>query len=133
MPASGWFCEACSSFAECATIGQEVKPAGSTFAILIYADYLKAKDKDKLAPGLHIPTGTSPIFLTHGGEDIISSPEQSVFMHLVPKRAGIPAELHIRASTAHDFGVRTRDRRWSPWTESCAHWLRHHGFLKFQP
>ena len=44
------------------------------FAILCYSGYLKAKDKDELAPGLRIPAGTPPIFLVHGGDDLISSP-----------------------------------------------------------
>src|SRR6059036_3631963 len=39
------------------------------FAIPVYSGYLKAKDKDELAPGLRIPTGTPPIFLAHGGDD----------------------------------------------------------------
>ena len=75
------------------------------FAIAAYSGYLKAKDKDELAPGLHIPAGTPPIFLAHGGDDIISPPEHSVVMYLALKRAGIPAELHIYATAAHDFGV----------------------------
>src|SRR6516164_2536518 len=44
------------------------------FAIVVYPGYLKAKDKDELAPGLHIPKGTPPVFLAHGGDDIVSSP-----------------------------------------------------------
>ena len=99
------------------------------FAIPVYSGYLKAKDKDEVAPGLRIPTGTPPIFLVHGGDDIISPPEHSLFMYLALKRAGIPAELHIYANTAHDFGVRKNDQPYSTWTESCAHWLRHQGFL----
>src|SRR5437773_70976 len=100
------------------------------FAIPVYSGYLKAKDKDELAPGLRIPTGTPPIFLAHGGDDIVSSPEQSVFMYLALKRAGVPAELHIYATATHDFGVRASDHPYSTWTESCARWLRHQGFLK---
>src|SRR5208337_5385978 len=42
------------------------------FAVLCYSGYLKVKDKDELAPWLHIPAGTPPIFLAHGGDDIIS-------------------------------------------------------------
>ena len=68
------------------------------FAIPVYSGYLKAKDKDELAPGLRIPTGTPPVFLVHGGDDIISPPEHSVVMYLALKRAGVPAELHIYAS-----------------------------------
>ena len=100
------------------------------FAIPVYSGYLKAKDKDGLAPGLRVPSGTPPVFLVHGGDDIISSPEHSVFMYLALKRAGVSAELHIYANTAHDFGVRTNDQPYSAWTESCANWLRHQGFLQ---
>ena len=94
------------------------------FAILVYPGYLKARDKDELAPGLRIPAGTPPVFLAHGGEDLISGPEQSVLMYLALKKAGIPAELHVYAGTAHDFGVRPSDRPYSTWTASCADWLR---------
>ena len=100
------------------------------FAILCYPGYLKAKDKEELAPWLHIPAGTPPIFLVHGGDDLISSPEQSVAAYLALKRAGIPAELHIYASTAHDFGVRASDNPCSNWTLACIAWLRHQGLLK---
>jgi acetyl esterase/lipase len=100
------------------------------FAILVYPGYLKAKDKDELAPGLRVPAGTPPVFLAHGGDDIISSPEHSVVMYLALKRAGVPAELHIYAGAAHDFGVRPSDRPCSTWTKSCAHWLRDQGLLK---
>jgi acetyl esterase/lipase len=51
------------------------------FAIAVYPGYLKPKDKDELAPGLHVPPGTTPVFLAHGGEDIISPPEHSVLMY----------------------------------------------------
>jgi acetyl esterase/lipase len=50
------------------------------FAIAAYSGYLKAKDRDELAPGIHIPAGTPPIFLVHGGADIISDPNNSVLM-----------------------------------------------------
>src|SRR6266567_3994046 len=60
------------------------------FAIGVYSGYLKARDREELAPGLRIPAGTPPIFLAHGGDDIISPPEHSVFLYLALKRAGIP-------------------------------------------
>jgi acetyl esterase/lipase len=100
------------------------------FAIAVYSGYLKPKDKDELAPGLRVPAGTPPVFLAHGGADIISPPEHSLLMYLALKRAGVPAELHIYATAAHDFGVRRSDHPCSTWTESCANWLRHQGFLK---
>ena len=100
------------------------------FAILAYPGYLKAKDKDDLAPGLHVPPGTPPVLLVHGAEDIISPPEHSLYMYLALKRAGIPAELHIYADSTHDFGVRTNEHPCSAWTEACRDWLEHQGFLK---
>ena len=103
------------------------------FAIAAYSGYLKAKDKDELAPGLHIPSGTPPIFLAHGGADIISPPEHSVVMYQALKRAGISAELHIYAGAAHDFAVRKVDHPCSTWTDSCIDWLRNQGFLKSRP
>jgi acetyl esterase/lipase len=100
------------------------------FSIAAYSGYLKAKDRDDIAPGLHIPAKTPPIFLVHGGADIISPPEHSVVMYLALKRAGIPAELHVYAGAAHDFGVRQVDHPCSTWTERCLDWLRRQGFLK---
>jgi acetyl esterase/lipase len=100
------------------------------FAILVYPGYLKVKDKDEIAPGLRIPAGTPPIFLAHGGADIISSPLHSVLMYLALQRAGVSAELHIYAGAAHDFGVRQNDHTCSEWTKDCANWLRQLGFLK---
>ncbi len=99
------------------------------FAILVYPGYLKAKDQDELSPGLHIPSGTPPVFLAHGGDDIISPPQHSVVMYLALKKAGIPAELHIYATTAHDFGVRASDHPCSTWTQACATWMGHQGWL----
>jgi acetyl esterase/lipase len=99
------------------------------FAIVAYPGYLKAKDKDELAPGIHVPAGTSPMFLVHGGADLISPPEGSALLYLALKRAGVPAELHIYAGAAHDFGVRKSEQACSTWTRSCADWLRQQGFL----
>jgi acetyl esterase/lipase len=100
------------------------------FAVAVYSGYLKARDKDELAPGLHIAAKTPPIFLAHGGEDLISSPEHSLVLYRALKRAGVSAELHIYAGAAHDFGVRPSDQPCSTWTKSCAAWLRHQGLLK---
>jgi acetyl esterase/lipase len=100
------------------------------FAIPVYSGYLKHKDKDELAPGLSVPKGTPPMFLAHGGADIISDPNHSVVMYQALKRAGVAAELHIYATAAHDFGVRKSDHPCSTWTESCEKWLRRQGMLK---
>jgi acetyl esterase/lipase len=100
------------------------------FAILAYPGYLKPKDKDELSPGLSIPAGTPPVFLAHGGADLISPPEHSVVLYLALRKAGVPAELHVYAGAAHDFAVRPSDQPCSTWTRSCADWLQAQGFLK---
>jgi acetyl esterase/lipase len=100
------------------------------FAIAAYSGYLKAKDKDEIAPYFQIPAGTPPIFLAHGGDDIISPPEHSVLMYLALRKAGVPAELHVYATAAHDFAVRPSDHPCSTWTQACATWMRHQGFLQ---
>jgi acetyl esterase/lipase len=100
------------------------------FAIAAYSGYLKAKDKDELAPGIRVPAGTPPIFLVHGGADIISDPNNSVLMYQALKRAGVPAELHIYAGAAHDFAVRKVDHPCGTWTDRCIDWLANQGLLK---
>ena len=99
------------------------------FAMLAYPGYLKPKDKDELSPGLHIPPGTPPVFLAHGGEDLISPPAHSVVMYQALQRAGIPAELHIYTGAAHDFGVRKSDQPCSTWTLAAADWMKQIGML----
>jgi acetyl esterase/lipase len=95
------------------------------FAIPVYSGYLK----ELLEKGMKVPAKTPPVFLAHGSEDLISTPEHSALMYLALKRAGVSAELHIYARTAHDFGVRQSDRPYATWTQSCAHWMRDQGFL----
>ncbi|MFN0055314.1 MAG: alpha/beta hydrolase [Planctomycetales bacterium] len=93
------------------------------FAIAAYSGYLKAKDKPELAPSLRIPERTAPVFLVHGSNDPISSPMHSVVMYQALQEAGVPAELHLYASTTHDFGVRDAQRPYGRWTDACLHWL----------
>ena len=94
------------------------------FAILCYSGFLKAKEKDELWPGLRIPADTPPVLLTHTSDDEISSAENSAFMYLALKRAGVSAELHIYASGDHDFGVRQNGRLPATWTLLCVNWLK---------
>jgi acetyl esterase/lipase len=93
------------------------------FAVAVYPGYLKAKDKDELASGLTIPAGMPPVFLAHGGDDIISSADHSVILYTELARAKVPAELHIYAGATHGFGVRASDQPYSGWTQSCARWI----------
>jgi len=97
------------------------------FAALCYSGYLKAKDKDEIWPGLRIPADTPPILLAHANDDSPkvggSDAENSAFMYIALKRAGVPVELHIYASGNHDFGVKQNDKLPSSWPGLCINWL----------
>ncbi|MDR3635652.1 MAG: alpha/beta hydrolase [Isosphaeraceae bacterium] len=103
------------------------------FAVLCYSGYLKAKDKDAISPGIRIPADTPPILLAHASDDNEgyggSNAENSAFMYVALKRAGIPTELHIYATGDHDFGVRQNEKLPSSWTQLCVNWLRSQSLL----
>jgi len=107
------------------------------FAVACYSGYLKPKDKDGIRADLQIPPETPPIFLAHASDDTESyggsNAENSAFMYVALKRAGIPTELHIYATGDHDFGVRQNDKLPSSWTGLCVKWLRSRGLLKPGP
>ena len=93
------------------------------FAIAAYPGYLKAKDKFELSSELKVSPKTPPVFLAHGSQDPISPPSHSVVLYLALQQAGVPVELHLYASTTHDFGVRSASRPYTHWTEACLRWL----------
>jgi len=107
------------------------------FAVLCYSGYLKAKDKDEIWPGLSIPADTPPILLAHANDDSTkvggSDAENSAFMYIALKRAGVPVELHIYASGNHDFGVRQNEKLPSSWPGLCQNWLRSLDLLTASP
>jgi acetyl esterase/lipase len=107
------------------------------FAVMCYSGYLKAKGKDEISPGIQIPADTPPIFLAHASDDKESYggsiAENSAFMYIALKRAGIPTELHVYATGDHDFGVRQNEKLPSSWTKLCVNWLRNQNLLKASP
>jgi acetyl esterase/lipase len=101
------------------------------FAVMCYSGYLKATDKDEIAPGLRVPEGTPPIFLAHSSDDSISNVEHSVFMYLALQRQKVPTELHVFATGEHDFGVRQSEKLLpSSWPQLCVKWLASQGLLE---
>lgn len=107
------------------------------FAVLCYSGYLKAKGKDGISPGIRIPADTPPVFLAHATDDREtyggSDAENSAFMYVALKRAGIPVELHIYATGDHDFGVRQNEKLPSSWPGLCVNWLRSQGLYRPLP
>jgi acetyl esterase/lipase len=104
------------------------------FAVACYSGYLKPKDRDGIRSDLHIPPDTPPVFLAHASDDRESYggslSENSAFMYIALKRAGVPTELHIYATGDHDFGVRQNEKLPSSWPNLCLKWLRSQGLLK---
>jgi acetyl esterase/lipase len=100
------------------------------FAVLCYGGYLKARDRDEIWPGLHIPSDTPPVMLVHASDDTMSRSDQSVIAYLALSRAGIPVEMHIYATGEHDFGVRQDEKLPSSWPQLCVSWLRSRGLLE---
>jgi len=100
------------------------------FAVLCYGGYLKARDRDEIWPGLHIPPDTPPVMLVHASDDTMSRSDQSVIAYLALSRAGIPVEMHIYATGEHDFGVRQDEKLPSSWPQLCVSWLRSRGLLE---
>lgn len=101
------------------------------FAVCCYSGYLKARDQDAISAEITIPADTPPVFLAHASDDSVggASPENSAFMYLALRRAGIPAELHIFATGDHNFGVRQNEKLPSSWPQLCLKWLRSRDLL----
>jgi acetyl esterase/lipase len=103
------------------------------FAVACYSGYLKDREKDAIRSDLVIPADTPPVFLAHASDDTESyggsNAENSAFMYVALKRAGVPAEVHIYATGDHDFGVRQNEKLPSSWTALCVRWLRSRGML----
>ena len=97
------------------------------FAIAAYPGYLKAQDKFELSSDLTVSNKTPPVFLVHGSQDPISPPSHSVVLYLALQQVGVPVELHLYASTTHDFGVRSAARPYAHWTDTCLRWLEDQG------
>ena len=94
------------------------------FAVGGYSGYLKRRDHDMIPDWLSLAEDTSPVFLTHSGDDSVSDVANSVIAYLALQRFGVPAELHVFATGEHDFGVRQNDKLPSSWPELLLKWLR---------
>lgn len=99
------------------------------FAVVIYPGGVIQRGKDTLSPEIHISGQTPPMFIVQANDDRVNS-ENSVFLYLALKRAGVPAELHIYAAGGHGFGLRPSDKPCSTWPQRCAEWMRSQGILK---
>jgi acetyl esterase/lipase len=99
------------------------------FAVIIYPGGVVKRDTDQLAPEIRVTSQTPPMFIAQSNDDRVNS-ENSVYLYLALKRAGVPAELHIYANGGHGYGLRPSDNPCSTWPDRCEEWLRAQGILK---
>jgi acetyl esterase/lipase len=98
------------------------------FAVLIYPGGVIERGTDHLTPDIRVTSQTPPTFLALATDD--SGAENSVFLYLALKRAGVPVEAHFYASGGHGFGMRQNDKPHATWPQRCEEWLRAQGVLK---
>lgn len=98
------------------------------FAVLIYPGGVIRRGTDQLASEIRITSQTPPTFLALATDDPGS--ENSVFLFLALKRAGVPVEAHFYGSGGHGFGMRPSDKPYGNWPKQCEEWLRAQKILK---
>jgi acetyl esterase/lipase len=99
------------------------------FAVLIYPGGILKKGTDQFSPEIHVTSQTPPMFFAHATNDRVGA-ENSVYLYLALKRAGVPGELHLYADGGHGFGMRPSPLPCATWPQRCAEWLGAQGFLK---
>jgi len=98
------------------------------FAVLIYPGGVLKRGTDQLAEEIKVTSQTPPTFLALATDDPGS--ENSVFLFLALKRAGVPVEAHFYATGGHGFGMRPSNKPYANWPQQCEQWLRAQGILK---
>jgi acetyl esterase/lipase len=99
------------------------------FAVLVYPGGIVKKDTDQLLPQIRVTSQTPPMFFAHATNDRVSV-DNSVYLYLALKRAGVPGELHLYADGGHGFGMRPSKLPCATWPNRCEEWLAAQGFLK---
>jgi acetyl esterase/lipase len=97
------------------------------FAVVIYPGGVTQKGSDNLSPEIRVSALTPPTFIVQATDDKLS--ENSVFLYLALKRAGVPVELHLYARGGHGFGIRPSTQPCATWPARCEEWMRSRGIL----
>lgn len=83
----------------------------------------------KLSHEKQVTSDTPPAFLIHTTKDTSVPPENSIYLYLAMREAGVDAEMHIYEQGRHGFGLAPYDPVLSTWPGRCVDWLRQRGFL----
>lgn len=99
------------------------------FGVAIYPGgvIVKGSATGELAPEIRITKDTPPIFIAQAGDDPGS--DNSVYLFLALKRAGVPAELHMYTKGGHGFGIKPTGKPSATWTDRCIEWMKSEGIL----
>lgn len=98
------------------------------FGVAIYPGGIITKGTaGELAPEIRISKETPPIFIAQAGDDPGS--DNSVYLYLALKRAGVPAELHMYTKGGHGFGIKQTGKPSATWTDRCVEWMRSQGIM----
>ncbi len=99
------------------------------YAVMVYAGGLLQREplglKEELRSKLS-PTATPPMFITHAFDDWV---QNSLYLALALKRAGVPAEVHLFQEGGHGFGVRPTGHPVDAWKTRLSTWLESNGHL----
>jgi acetyl esterase/lipase len=98
------------------------------FGVAIYpGGIIKKGAPGELAPEIRISKQTPPIFIAQAGDDPGS--DNSVYLYLALKQAGVPVELHLYTKGGHGFGIKPTGKPSATWIDRCAEWMRSEGIL----
>jgi acetyl esterase/lipase len=99
------------------------------FGVAIYpGGVIKKGTAGELSPEIRISKQTPPMFIAQAGDDPGS--DNSVYLYLALKHAGLPVELHMYTQGGHGFGIKPTGKPSATWTERCQEWMRSEGILK---
>lgn len=99
------------------------------FGVPIYPGGIFQKGTDgELSPEIRINKQTPPMFIAQATDDPGS--DNSVYLYLALKRAGVPAELHMYTQGGHGFGIKATGKPAATWIERCFEWMKSQGIVK---
>jgi acetyl esterase/lipase len=98
------------------------------FGVAIYPGGVIQKGTDgELAPEIRVSKQTPPMFIAQASDDPGS--DNSVYLYLALKKAGVPVELHEYTKGGHGFGIKQTGKPSATWIDRCAEWMRSEGIL----
>jgi acetyl esterase/lipase len=100
------------------------------FGVAIYPGGIieKGSEGGQLSPEIRITKQTPPMFIAQATDDPGS--DNSVYLYLALKHAGVPTELHMYTQGGHGFGIKPTGKPAATWTDRCLEWMKSEGILK---